>query len=503
MAAAAAAAGAPPPTHAAVLAMQNAIAQVNHLTEHSHAPHPQNNQPYQIEDFLEEGSPNDPHPHPHQPVISQVNALPNALQTPPAIPPMEELLAQDMDDDVEHVPGPGAGQVEPMEGVDQASGAVSVASANASTGANPVVHENGGAGQNSPESPSVSRLRSPVFLTDDVLATTLAHMPALREVRIDHARHVLNGGILPLAHCRDLATLVLTSSSFISHVAMKTVLSNLTKLRVLRLRDMYHPGDAIISAICNGPIRKTLRLLELHQIAKVTDPGVKQLVCSCENLETVLLTDCPRITCDTASHLSCTPHLKRIVFKPTPEFPLTNRTAVHFSCAASTLQSLELIGCKKLSLDGIMALGNLPGLKRLHLRGLGHVSQDVMRQVGTFPRLDDLLLEGPMHLTDLGVKVLIARRGHRFLHLGILDSTKNLQDEALDCIMTWCVSLRSLEVHGQFKRGAISKLEECMPNTSLTVVSNAEGRQFREGHGGVWDPIVRDVDALDGYAALC
>lgn len=340
---------------------------------------------------------------------------------------------------------------------------------------------------------AAARLNSCVPLSDDVLTMALSRMPMLRELYIDRGRHIMNAGIIPLAKCRHLESLVLTGCHGVNNTALKSVLPSMTKLRLLRLGDMPHVGNPTVSALCTGPARVTLQILELTKIGKVTDPAVRQLVNACENLETVHIADCPKIACEAASHLSCSLRLRDIFFKPHVEFPLTNRTSIHFSCASSTLRSLQLVGCKNLSLDGIVALGNLPGLRKLHLRGLRHVSQDVMRQLGVFPKLDDLVLDGPMFLTDLGVKVLCGQRGHRFLHLALLDSTKNLTDEALDCVMTWCVSLRSLEIHGYFKAGAIDRLHECIPNASLTVMSSINGRQDMPGHGGVWDPFIPPV----------
>lgn len=333
--------------------------------------------------------------------------------------------------------------------------------------------------------------------SDDVLSSVLARMPMLREFHLERAPRITMPGIIPLAKCVYLEALVLYQCPFVNNAALKKVLPHLPKLRLLKLSEMSLVGDATISALCTGPTRKSLQCLELNLVSKVTDPAVKQLVNTCEKLVSVRISDCPRITCAAASHLSCSLQLKNIFFKPTLDFPLTNRTIVHFSCAACTLQSLELVGCWKLSLDGIVALGNLPGLRRLHLRGLGHVSQDVMRHLGTFPKLDDLLLDGGMHLTDLGVKVLIAQRGHRFLHLAIIDSTRNLSDEALECVMTWCVSLRRLEIHGQFKSGAIDRLSECMPSTALRVSSDADGCKERAGRGCLWDPEVVEGEEGD------
>ena len=324
-------------------------------------------------------------------------------------------------------------------------------------------------------------------LTDDILTRLLARVPNLTELRIDRARHVMGTGILLLTKCPQLEVLVLVGCVAMKNQTLYTVLSSLSKLRVLHLIDMPLIGDPVVSAICTGPSRTTLKELQLTKIGRLTDPAVKQLVNACDSLESVHIADCPRITSDASSHLSCSLQMKKIFFRPTPHRPLTNRATRHFSCAASTLRSLKLAGCSQLTLNGIVALGNLPGLRQLHMRGLRHVSQDVMRQLGTFSKLDDLLLQGMMYLTDLGVKVLCGQRGHRYLHLALLDESNNLTDEALECVMTWCGSLRSLEVHGYFKPGALNRLQECIPRASLTVVSVSSGREVVEGQGGLWD----------------
>lgn len=337
---------------------------------------------------------------------------------------------------------------------------------------------------------SARRRSAAIALSDDVLATVLSRMPFLKGLVIERGRHGMNAGILPLTRCKHLESLSFVSCAGISQVAVRNILSSLPSLRELRLVDLSSIGNASIFSLCSGPSRSSIRSLYLSRMNRVTDCAIKEVVNSCENLESVYISECNRITCEAASHLSCARALRDIYFKPQSEFPLSNRTSIHLSCAASTVRSLELVGCKNLSLDGIVALGNLPSLHKLHLLGLGHISQDVMRQLGIFPKLDDLALEGPMSLTDLGVKVLCGQRGHRFLHLALIDTTRNLTEEALDCIMTWCISLRSLEIHGQFKHGAIDRLREFIPNASLTVSSTISGRQYSPGVGGVWDPPV-------------
>lgn len=329
-------------------------------------------------------------------------------------------------------------------------------------------------------------------LSNDVFATVVSRLTGLQELVIDRARHITNSGILALANCTKLETLVLYGNHSINDVAMNSVLRTMEKLRVLRLRDMVLIGDGTINGVCSGSGSRKLEFLELTRIGRVTDPAIKRLVNSCENLKTVHIFDCPQISCDAASHLSCSLRLADVVFKPQARFPLMNRTPVHLSCASSTLRSLQLVGCLNLSLDGIVALGNLPGLRKLHLNGLGQVSQDVMRALGVFPKLDDLTLHGAMNLTDLGVKVLTAQRGHRFLHLSLLDATMNLTDEALECVMTWCVSLRTLEIHGMFRAGAIDRLHEYNPQAAIKVATPA-GYASIEGLGGVWDPIRQEA----------
>lgn len=330
---------------------------------------------------------------------------------------------------------------------------------------------------------------------NDVFATVMSRLTGLKELVIDRARHINNTGILALSQCALLEKLVLYSNHSINDVALKSVLAEMSKLKVLRLRDMVLVGNGTVEAVCNGPGKSRLQFLELTRIGRVTDPGIRRVVNACDNLSTVHIVDCARITCVTASHLSCSLKLQHVVFKPQPRYPISNLTPVHLSCAASTLTSLQLVGCKNLSLDGIVALANLPGLRKLHLSGLGHISQDVMRSLGHFPRLDDLTLHGAMHLTDLGVKLLIGQRGHRFLHLALLDSTLNLTDDALDCISTWCGSLRTLHIHGMFG-GGFEKLCEAIPSVSIRIQMVGGVVKTREGRGGVWDPVQRELETI-------
>lgn len=331
-----------------------------------------------------------------------------------------------------------------------------------------------------------------IHLTNRVLATIIATLPFLKHLVIDRARHITNNGILSLTACTNLEEFVLYGSHAINDPAMTTLLSTLKKLRILRLRDTVLIGDATIHALCSGPSASLLTFLELTRVGRVTDPAIKQLVNTCQNLQTVHIFDCAHISCQAASHLSCSLRLQHVLFKTQLRFPLLNRTSIHLSCASATLRSLQLMACKNLSLDGIVALANLPGLRLLQLKGLGYISQDVMRALGLFPKLHHLELHGSMHLTDLGVKVLCGQRGHRFLHLALIDHTRNLTDDALECIMTWCLSLRTLEVHGAFLPGAVDRLHEYIPHTTVCVSSISEGVQTRTGTGGLWDPILPD-----------
>eukprot|EP00177_Eucheuma_denticulatum_P005057 GFKZ01009220.1.p1 GENE.GFKZ01009220.1~~GFKZ01009220.1.p1 ORF type:complete len:801 (-),score=86.11 GFKZ01009220.1:584-2827(-) len=337
----------------------------------------------------------------------------------------------------------------------------------------------------------LAQQRNPgIVISDDVLASALSRMPGLKVLVLQRARHVSKAGILPLSRMTKLESLTMVGCNRIRDVSLKHILVSLGNLQCLHLEMLPLVGNPAIAALCTGPARFSMRKLKLVRMSRVTDRAVRQVVNACEGLEDVHISDCASITCETASHLSCAMQLKRIFFKPLLDFPISNRTMIYLSCAASTVQSLELVGCKNLSLDGIVALRNLPSLRRLHMSGLQYVSPDVMRQLGEFPKLDNLLLSGNMYLTDLGVKVLCGRRGHRFLYLSLVDRTKNLTDEALDCIMTWCLSLRRLQIFGSFKSGAMDRLKEFIPNATITVCSDRDGVQHVDGKGGVWDPIV-------------
>lgn len=327
-------------------------------------------------------------------------------------------------------------------------------------------------------------------LSDEAFIIAITGMPNLRSLNLDRARYITDVSAFALRNLTMLESLRLCNNSYVTDLPLQHVLTNLPKLRELRLQDMPFLGNRSIEALCSFKNRSELRLLELTHVGRVTDEAVKKLVNSCENLTSVAISECPKISCEAASHLSCSRSLEEIYFKPSTRFAITDRTPVHLSCASSKLRSLKLAGCRNITLDGIIALGNLPGLKQLHLVGLGPISQDVMRVLGIFPRLDDVLLQGDMQLTDLGVKVLCGRRGHRFLHLALRDSTENLTDDALESIVTWCTSLRSLEVHGMFKPDAIHRVHECIPSANITVTCNGGVKRFVEGRGGVWDPVV-------------
>lgn len=331
-------------------------------------------------------------------------------------------------------------------------------------------------------------------LTDEALVTAITRMPNLRCLNLDRARYITDVSAFALRNLTMLESLRLCNNNYVTDLPLQHVLANLPKLRALHLQDMPFIGNGSIEALCSFKNRSELRVLELAHVGRVTDEAVKKLVNSCQNLASVAISECPKISCEAASHLSCSRSLEELYFKPAARFAITDRTPVHLSCASSKLRSLKLVGCRNITLDGIIALGNLPGLKQLHLVGLGPTSQDVMRVLGTFPRLDDVLLQGDMQLTDLGVKVLCGRRGHRFLHLALRDSTENLTDDALESIVTWCTSLRSLEVHGMFKPDAIHRVHECIPSANITVTCNGGMKRFVEGRGGVWDPVVQAND---------
>ncbi|KAI0565777.1 hypothetical protein FGB62_14g046 [Gracilaria domingensis] len=331
-------------------------------------------------------------------------------------------------------------------------------------------------------------------LTDEVLVTAVTRMPNLRSLNLDRARYITDVSAFALRNLTTLQSLRLCNNHYVTDLPLKHVLANLPNLRELRLQDMLFIGNGSMEALCSFKERSKLKLLHLSQAGRVTDEAVKKLVNSCEKLQSVHITDCPKISCEAASHLSCSQSLEEISFKPVARYPILNRTPVHLSCASSRLRSLTLVGCRNITLDGILALGNLPGLRQLHLIGLGPVSQDVMRALGTFPKLDDIMLQGDMHLTDLGVKVLCGRRGHRFLHLALKDRTENLTYDGLDSIVTWCTSLRTLEVHGMFKSDAIDRVRDCIPNANITVAYNGGAKRFAQGCGGVWDPVVQMDD---------
>eukprot|EP00737_Agarophyton_chilense_P000471 gb/GEZJ01000526.1/.p1 GENE.gb/GEZJ01000526.1/~~gb/GEZJ01000526.1/.p1 ORF type:complete len:642 (+),score=106.68 gb/GEZJ01000526.1/:54-1928(+) len=331
-------------------------------------------------------------------------------------------------------------------------------------------------------------------LTDEVLVTAVTRMPNLRCLNLDRALYITDVSAFALRNLTMLESLRLSNNHYVTDLPLKHVLANLPNLRQLRLLDMLFIGNGSMDALCSFKKRSKLKLLQLSQVGRVTDEAVKKLVNSCQALETVHIADCPKISCEAASHLSCSQSLEQIHFKPVARYPITNRTTVHLSCASSRLRSLTLVGCRNITLDGIVALGNLPGLRRLHLVGLGPVSQDVMRALGTFPKLDDILLQGDMHLTDLGVKVLCGRRGHRFLHLALKDQTENLTYDGLDSIVTWCTSLRTLEVHGMFKSDAVDRVRDCIPYANITVAYNGGMKSYVEGRGGIWDPVLQPFD---------
>lgn len=320
-------------------------------------------------------------------------------------------------------------------------------------------------------------------LTDDTFATILARVPNLKELRIEGARLLTNVGIVALSKCPQLESLALKGSTLVTDDGLTVVVSKMEKLRKLQVIGMTRIGDATVRALALGAPRQTFQALELSS-SSIVDDSIRDLVNGCALLETVSFEHCSNISKLTASHLSCARSLQGITLKSQFFGRQTDRAIVHLSCASSMLRSLRLSDCRYLGIDGINALKKLPGLRTLHLLGLPMLAkdvmscEDVMRVLGSFPRLEDLVLDGQMHLTDLGVQMLVCGRGYRLANLALADDAKTLSDEALDYISTWCRSLRCLEVHGRFTEGEMTRMHEHFPKATVKLVSPGAGPRY-------------------------
>jgi hypothetical protein len=314
-----------------------------------------------------------------------------------------------------------------------------------------------------------------VLLSDAVFAAVVARCPQLRTLKLDGGKHLTGSGIRMLTRCPHLSELVICGSHLVSDSGLAPVIGQAEQLRKLTLRGLSRIGHETISALTLEP-KKIFQSLEVTRNMRITDKSIQAVVNCCESLRAVTLKACVLLTNATASHLSCARNIEHVDLKMSWASPITNRSAIYISCAASSLKILALGDCKELDVDGIVALSKLPGLTKLQLYGLNVVTQDTMRVLGgnpqnSFRRLEYLLLEGALQLTDLGVRVLCGQRGHRIIGLELIDRAKCLSDEALDTIGTFCTSLKRMSIHGSFSELAIRRLHQSMPSVKLEITS--------------------------------
>jgi hypothetical protein len=64
---------------------------------------------------------------------------------------------------------------------------------------------------------------------------------------------------------------------------------------------------------------------------------------------------------------------------------------------------------------------------------------------------------------------LCCQSGHRLRHLELLDTTRNLTDEALEAVSTWCSALKYLGIGGTFSSDAAARLRTSCPDMTLKL----------------------------------
>lgn len=324
------------------------------------------------------------------------------------------------------------------------------------------------------------------IVTDPIFNSLFSSLPNLVDLTLVRLRSVGPEAIGTLLRCPKLQKLQLSNMPRVTSDSLGDVLKKLTNLRELCLSKMV-VEDKAMADLVHGASGSKFETLKLVLMDRITDQTIRLMVNKCQALSSVNFMMCSKITNSAASHIACAANVKSVMLSPYDSTPVSSRAVVHLSCAR-VLRSLSLGNCKRLGVDGINALANLPGLTKLHLTGLGGLSLDVMKALGGFPRLDDLLLQGQLGLTDLGVKLLCGLRGHRFIHLILADSTKSMCEDGLDHIMTWCNSLRTLEVYGNFKEGVLDRLHDSIPHADVRVNALVEKNGgFIEGDRSVWD----------------
>ncbi|XP_044516525.1 leucine-rich repeat-containing protein 29 [Gracilinanus agilis] len=307
-------------------------------------------------------------------------------------------------------------------------------------------------------------------LADGALLAVSRGLQGLRHLRMEKLQRLTDAGFLALHRLQELRSLDIAECCLVNGKELVKALEfpkgPLPHLASLRLAYCSLLKDASVVSLAQGPLRSSLKLLDLSSCVSLTDSSLLAISANLPLLAVLRLAWCKDIT-DSGllglverSEEPLAPHES-----PSQEAP--NKQPRPSLLMLRALQELDLTACSKLTDISLTKVLRFPYLKQLSLSLLPELTDMGLVAVAKgCPGLEHLALSHCNCLSDRGW-AQAARSWPRLRHLN-LSSCNQLTEETLVTIGKVCRRLKVLDVSmcQGISMAAVEHLQKQLPQVT-------------------------------------
>uniref|UniRef100_F7E2V4 Uncharacterized protein n=1 Tax=Monodelphis domestica TaxID=13616 RepID=F7E2V4_MONDO len=311
-------------------------------------------------------------------------------------------------------------------------------------------------------------------LADGALLAVSRGLQGLRHLRMEKLQRLTDAGFLALHRLQELRSLDIAECCLVNGRELVKALEfpkgPLPHLASLRLAYCSLLKDASVVSLAQGPLRSSLKLLDLSSCMSLTDSSLLAISANLPLLTILRLAWCKEITDSGLLGLvECGEELPPEPLAPheSPSQEAPNKQPRASLLMLRALQELDLTACNKLTDISLTKVLRFPYLKQLSLSLLPELTDTGLVAVAKgCPGLEHLALSHCNHLSDQGW-AQAARCWPRLRHLN-LSSCNQLTEETLVTIGKACRRLKVLDVSlcQGISMAAVERLQTQLPQVT-------------------------------------
>lgn len=295
---------------------------------------------------------------------------------------------------------------------------------------------------------------------------------------------VSDGTILPLAVCKRIERLTLTTCTKLSDLSLVPLIDGNRSLVALDVTGMESITDATLMVVANNCIR--LQGLNITGCRRLTDDSVMAVARNCRHLKRLKFNSCTNLTDKSIMTVAAnSTHLLEIDLYDLPA--VESPSVTHLLSSCRQLRELRLMRCPRITDSAFTSISSkaapFDSLRILDLTDCVDIGDKaVERIVATCPRLRNLLLAKCRHLTDRAVFAItkLGKNLH-YLHLG---HCTRLTDEAIKSLARHCTRIRYIDLAccSNLTDASITMLASSLPKLKRVGLVKCAGITDRSIH---------------------